>query len=183
MKTDFILIASRDTGFINGLIPILETHRTQIEQTKSESDFLIQIQQCLIAIVDVDSFVNMISVQKLSFHEKVICVYNNLPPKASSSHQVYFYKNDSIEKIDEQINKIMQRQNKISRLAQHYKLSSRETELLKLILNGSTNKEIAARLAISIRKVDTHKRTILRKTDCKNMQKVKRLFRDKIAPQ
>ena len=48
-------------------------------------------------------------------------------------------------------------------------LSSREKEVLKLILEEHSNSEIAGRLFISVRTVNAHKRNLLEKTGAKNM--------------
>lgn len=48
------------------------------------------------------------------------------------------------------------------------KLSDRELEVLKLVANGKTNKEISDELFISIRTVDAHKNNIMGKLQLKN---------------
>ena len=55
------------------------------------------------------------------------------------------------------------------RLTLETELSEREKEVLILITNEYTNKEIADKLFISIRTVETHKRNLLEKTGCKNV--------------
>jgi len=47
-------------------------------------------------------------------------------------------------------------------------LTEREIEIIKLIKNGSTNKEIADQLFLSPRTVETHRARILKKLDLKN---------------
>lgn len=47
-------------------------------------------------------------------------------------------------------------------------LTKRETEIIKLIAEEMTNSEIAGRLGISPRTVDTHRRNLLQKLDVKN---------------
>ena len=47
-------------------------------------------------------------------------------------------------------------------------LTEREIEIIKLIKNGSTNKEIAEKLFLSPRTVETHRARILKKLDLKN---------------
>ena len=48
------------------------------------------------------------------------------------------------------------------------KLTEREIEIIKLIKNGSTNKEIAEILFLSPRTIETHRARILKKLDLKN---------------
>jgi RNA polymerase sigma factor (sigma-70 family) len=49
------------------------------------------------------------------------------------------------------------------------KLSAREREVLLGIANGATNKEIAARLGISPRTVETHRESLMRKLDIRSV--------------
>lgn len=55
-----------------------------------------------------------------------------------------------------------------SRTSQHSLLSDREIEVLRLIAQEHSNGEIAEKLFISIRTVDTHRRNILEKLQVKN---------------
>ncbi len=55
------------------------------------------------------------------------------------------------------------------RLTLESALSTREKEVLKLIVKEYSNKEIADELFISVRTVDAHKRNLLEKTGCKNI--------------
>jgi len=48
-------------------------------------------------------------------------------------------------------------------------LSSREREILQLLAENKSNKEIAARLGISIRTVETHRRSIMQKLDANSI--------------
>jgi DNA-binding NarL/FixJ family response regulator len=48
-------------------------------------------------------------------------------------------------------------------------LTEREKEVLKALSNGSTNKEIAQKLNISVRTVETHRRNIMQKLNIKNI--------------
>ncbi len=47
-------------------------------------------------------------------------------------------------------------------------ISERELEVLRYICDGFTNKEIGEKLNISERTVDSHRRNLLQKTNCKN---------------
>jgi DNA-binding NarL/FixJ family response regulator len=55
------------------------------------------------------------------------------------------------------------------RLTFETEISARETEVLKLIVQELSNQEIADKLFISIRTVETHKRNLLERTGCKNI--------------
>lgn len=48
-------------------------------------------------------------------------------------------------------------------------LTAREREVLKLVADGLSNKEIAARLRISVRTVENHRASIMRKLDLKSV--------------
>jgi len=54
-------------------------------------------------------------------------------------------------------------------------LTSREIEILKLIVEGLSNKLIAYKLYISLRTVDTHRTNIMRKLQTKNTAELVRL--------
>jgi DNA-binding NarL/FixJ family response regulator len=47
-------------------------------------------------------------------------------------------------------------------------LSMRERDVLKLIVGGFTNREIASHLYISAETVKSHRKHILQKTNCRN---------------
>ena len=48
-------------------------------------------------------------------------------------------------------------------------ITEREMEVLKLLVSGMTNKKIAGSLFISERTVETHRKNLLRKTNCTNI--------------
>lgn len=48
-------------------------------------------------------------------------------------------------------------------------ITEREMEVLKLLVTGMTNKKIAETLFISERTVETHRKNLLRKTNCANI--------------
>jgi DNA-binding NarL/FixJ family response regulator len=58
---------------------------------------------------------------------------------------------------------------KISKSGNVYGLSPREVEVLKACATGASTKEIAGRLDISIRTVETHRNAIYRKTSCSGL--------------
>jgi DNA-binding NarL/FixJ family response regulator len=48
-------------------------------------------------------------------------------------------------------------------------LTAREKEIIKLLTDGCTNKEIAKRLKISVRTVETHRKNIMSKLNLKTL--------------
>jgi DNA-binding CsgD family transcriptional regulator len=48
-------------------------------------------------------------------------------------------------------------------------LTPREREVLSGVVNGDTNKEIAAIMGISTRTVETHRESVMRKLDIRNV--------------
>jgi DNA-binding NarL/FixJ family response regulator len=67
------------------------------------------------------------------------------------------------------INALTNKQNPKPHLSANTPLSNREKEVLKLIIEEFSNQEIAAKLFISVRTVETHKHNMLEKTGCKNI--------------
>lgn len=64
----------------------------------------------------------------------------------------------------------------IQAFASHYDLSQREADIFRMIVGGSTNKEIAERLYISENTVKFHVRNLLRKTDCSKRKELLALY-------
>lgn len=58
------------------------------------------------------------------------------------------------------------------------KLSAREKEIVQLMMNGFTNREIAAQLFISESTVETHRKNIYRKTETHSLPKLIQLVND-----
>ena len=56
--------------------------------------------------------------------------------------------------------------------AQGKPLSEREVEVMSLVANGYTNKEIANKLAISVKTVESHKTNSMQKLDLKSRAEV-----------
>lgn len=60
----------------------------------------------------------------------------------------------------------------------HIKLSSREKEIVNLMMIGFTNREISEKLFISESTVETHRKNIYRKTDTHSLPKLIQLVND-----
>lgn len=74
---------------------------------------------------------------------------------------------DSLETITSQFDKIINADNNINSYEQE-QLSDRELEVLKLLVTGLSNKEIADKLFISIHTVISHRKNISQKTGIKS---------------
>lgn len=61
---------------------------------------------------------------------------------------------------------------------EHIKLSPREKEIVDLMINGFTNKEISEKLFISESTVETHRKNIYRKTDTHSLTKLLQLVHE-----
>ncbi|PID88221.1 MAG: hypothetical protein CSB06_01940 [Bacteroidia bacterium] len=80
------------------------------------------------------------------------------------------YLGDSENKIKQCFSEIMQKTSKvIDNKEDNDELSQRETEVLKLVAMGKTNKEIAHELFISVHTVITHRKHITKKLDIKTV--------------
>ena len=69
-------------------------------------------------------------------------------------------------------------QERVQAFAARFDLSAREAELVALVTNGLTNKEIAESLFISENTVKFHMRNLLKKTGCTNRSEVIHLFEE-----
>ncbi len=78
----------------------------------------------------------------------------------------YFSENISKIMIDGYIRKSKQKQERND--SQHIHLTTREREILKLVVDGNSSKKIADTLYISTRTVETHRNNIMQKLNVKN---------------
>lgn len=90
----------------------------------------------------------------------------------------YFNKNIS----DTILNSMVSRTKQTKQQAQLAELTKREIEILKLVVEGLTNKEIAKQLFISIRTVDSHKNNLMTKLNLKStVELVKFAIKNKLV--
>ena len=69
------------------------------------------------------------------------------------------------------------KQKQLDKLCDKYNISKREREILQLICEGKTNKQIEDHLYISLSTVKEHVSKILKKTGVKNRVQLNNLFR------
>lgn len=92
----------------------------------------------------------------------------------------YFCKSVSSSMVTNFIETAKKKNQRISNKTFH--LTKREKEILKLVVEGDTNPEVAIKLNISVRTVDTHKTNIMKKFNFKNtVEMVKYALRNNIV--
>jgi DNA-binding NarL/FixJ family response regulator len=97
-------------------------------------------------------------------------VYNHIDQQLLSLFEGIIYINETPSEINALIQKMLNLENPLhNQLAQNETLSEREIEVLKLLVNGNANKEIADKLNISINTVITHRKNISQKTGIKSV--------------
>lgn len=90
----------------------------------------------------------------------------------------YFNKNIS----DTLLNSLISKSKPTKENAKNETLTKREREIIDHVVDGYTNKEIAEKLCISIRTVDSHKNNIMHKLDLKSsVELVKYAIKNKLA--
>lgn len=77
--------------------------------------------------------------------------------------------NDPPERIVNLLTKMIHSGKPVLQTPQNESLSERETEVLRLLVNGNSNKEIADKLFISTHTVITHRKNISQKTGIKSV--------------
>jgi len=76
----------------------------------------------------------------------------------------------------EYIDDIRETYRRISRTGNMYGLSEREIEVLHACKDGRTAQQVADALDISVRTVETHRSSIYKKTECRNLNELQFLF-------
>jgi len=99
-----------------------------------------------------------------------IClVYTFQHPDSLTNYDGLIYLNDSAKKIQTTIDDLIKSHDQSNTNTQNETLTTRETEILKLLVNGNTTKQIATTLHISTHTVNAHRKNIMRKLDIKTV--------------
>ncbi|HEY7333380.1 MAG TPA: response regulator transcription factor [Bryobacteraceae bacterium] len=86
-------------------------------------------------------------------------------PRPDLIHAIGVVKNGGRYLSSRALKKIVKQQVKKGAATGYERLSEREKEVLKLLADGLTLKDIAARLLVSVKTVDAHKTNMMRKLD------------------
>ena len=97
-------------------------------------------------------------------------VYSYIDPQVLPAFDEIININDSPNKIIASVQKLLKSGHSAATQNQHQEiLSDRETDVLKLLVEGNSNKEIADKLNISIHTVISHRKNISQKTGIKSV--------------
>lgn len=96
-------------------------------------------------------------------------IYTYVDPQLLSTFDGLIHINDSTQTILKTLQRIAEKQKATEADTTSESLSDRETEVLKLLVTGLSNKEIADRLNISSHTVITHRKNISQKTGIKSV--------------
>lgn len=67
-------------------------------------------------------------------------------------------------------------QRSLNKTGNVFGLSAREVEILQACASGQSTKEVASNLNISVRTVETHRHSIYKKTECRNMEELSHMI-------
>ncbi|MFP4041518.1 MAG: response regulator transcription factor, partial [Bacteroidales bacterium] len=115
----------------------------------------------LSAYIIFDAFHNLNNRKEITYLKFLSYEMNNILSNLIKMIHFDTYKHDSPEKL---LNNIYEK--KV--FQNHFLITEREFEILHLIFHGLTSEQIAKRLSISKRTVETHRYNILEKTQTKN---------------
>jgi DNA-binding NarL/FixJ family response regulator len=74
------------------------------------------------------------------------------------------------------LDKFLKSRKNLNKTGNVFGLSAREVEILEACSNGLSTKQVASNLNISVRTVETHRHSIYRKTDCRNIEELSHLI-------
>lgn len=177
-KQNKILIIEQSDIIRNGLYALLkDKNNTQlfIEQCSDENDLQHYVHKISPQILIANPFVfeqneKQINALKEKYHMlSVGVVYTFYHPDRLSRYDAVIYLSDKTEKIQETIDELLKSYEPTNDTSPIESLTSREKEILKLLVNGNTTKQIATTLHISVHTVNAHRKNIMRKLDIKTV--------------
>ncbi len=99
----------------------------------------------------------------------VALIYSFYQPDNLKGYDGLIYLNDSAEKIQSTVLDIIETSESQGSPCPANTLTKREKEILRLLVNGNTTKQIAQTLHISTHTVNAHRKNIMRKLDIKTV--------------
>jgi DNA-binding CsgD family transcriptional regulator len=98
----------------------------------------------------------------------IALIYTYLNKELLNNFDEIIYIDDSIESIKPKLEKCLENATN----SHEHPLSKREIEILKELISGKTNKEVASSLCLSVHTVVTHRKNIMEKTNIKSLSGV-----------
>lgn len=178
MKPDTsILILESSSILYEGLVQLLQPaqHARKIKQVFSfqELEFELDLHEESVVLINPHSVqYSPKEFQQLrSKYLKVSLIafcYMHVDPKVLNQFDAVITIQDSPEMINHTVSQVIQSK-KGDQASQNLLLSDREIEVLQLLAQGYTNKQIADHLNISVHTVNTHRKNISQKTGIKSV--------------
>lgn len=177
-KKTKILIIEKSDIIRQGLLGLLTNKNNtpiSIDQCNGEEETQVTMQRSSPKILIASPLVFEQNEKKINAYKEknkillVALVYSFQSPDSVKHYDAVLYLNDSSKKIQSTIDKLLQNQGNTHIANQNEPLTEREKEILKLLVNGNTTKQIANTLSISTHTVNAHRKNIMRKLDIKTV--------------
>ena len=177
-KTIKILIVEKSDILRQGLSALLMDKNNTlfaIEQCNGENETQHSIHKVIPKILIASPSVfekneKEINILKEKYEMLSVClVYSFQQPERISNYDGLIYLNDSTKKIQTVLDELLKSHTPLNSSSQSDNLTSREKEILKLLVNGNTTKQIATELHISTHTVNAHRKNIMKKLDIKTV--------------
>jgi DNA-binding NarL/FixJ family response regulator len=176
-KLNYIAFVSMPTIIKEGIITVLNSNKlnlkaytfNNIQELNNYSNKSIFELIIINSDITGNEIKNINNLKSTIPNSKIIGIISNNPNRDFYSlldNKIFL--NDNSSKIVEIVELCLSDENKSNKKSFENKLSERETDVLKLLIQGKTNKEIADELFISIHTVISHRKNITTKLGIKS---------------
>jgi DNA-binding CsgD family transcriptional regulator len=170
-----LIIIEPSEIIFTGLSKLIDSRKFNISQVSSFDDFILKtnkLQTDLIIINPIFILNSVKTFKKVQIEFQHIkwfaLIYNYFDESLLNKFDEKIYINDDTFSLNSKINNQI-KINKANTAKAIDTISDRETEILKLIVEGNSNKEIADKLFLSTHTVMTHRKNITHKTGIKSV--------------
>ena len=170
-----LIIIEQSEIIFTGLSKLIDSRKFNISQVSSFDDFILKtnkLQTDLIIINPIFILNSVKTFKKVQIEFQHIkwfaLIYNYFDESLLNKFDEKIYINDDTFSLNSKINNQI-KINKANTAKAIDTISDRETEILKLIVEGNSNKEIADKLFLSTHTVMTHRKNITHKTGIKSV--------------
>ena len=170
-----LIIIEPSEIIFTGLSKLIDSRKFNISQVSSFDDFILKTNKLKTDLIIINPIFILNSVKtfkkvQIEFqHIKWFAlIYNYFDESLLNKFDEKIYINDDTFSLNSKINNQI-KINKANTAKAIDTISDRETEILKLIVEGNSNKEIADKLFLSTHTVMTHRKNITHKTGIKSV--------------